>query len=84
MLDYIPTSLSLSLIVSLVSVSVFLFNITFFFIVQNTKAIRDHRVIPNVLPWIGKDKDEIFSSLRANYRGLTNSVELFRTGYRKV
>ncbi|KAF9075520.1 cytochrome P450 [Rhodocollybia butyracea] len=82
MLDYLSLLSPLPL-VGLVGFSTLLLNFIFFFIVQTQKATRDHSVIPNALPWIGRDKNEIFSSVRSNYRGLVNSVQLFKAGYQK-
>ncbi|KAF9075522.1 cytochrome P450 [Rhodocollybia butyracea] len=68
-------------LVGLVGLSILL--LIFFFSVQTQKATRDHSVIPNAFPWVGRNKNEIFSSVRSNYRGLVNSVQHFKAGYRK-
>ncbi|CAK5271120.1 unnamed protein product [Mycena citricolor] len=83
MLDILPSTMSSNL--TLFSVVVFgpLSLLTaFLFFVINLKARKEHALVPGSLPWVGKT-NEIFSAVRSNWRGLVDSVTLFRTGYRK-
>ncbi|KAJ6454267.1 cytochrome P450 [Mycena vitilis] len=54
----------------------------FLFFVSNLKARKEHASVPASLPWMGT-KPESFSAIRANYRGLVDSIALYTQGYRK-
>lgn len=71
-------------IISLVAGSTLLFLIVFVFTVSSLKGRREHGIIPKDLPWSGRQQGQILASIRANYRGLVDSVHLFKEGYRKV
>ncbi|KAF7297355.1 hypothetical protein MIND_00969000 [Mycena indigotica] len=59
---------------------VFLF--IFLFFVSDLKARKEHARVAG-LEWMGKDPNQFFSAIRANYRGLVDSVALYRAGYKK-
>lgn len=85
MLDYIRYSLPYHLsIISLVAASTLSLLIVFVFIISSLKARREHGIVPKHLPWSGRQQEQILASIRANYRGLVDSVHLFKEGYRKV
>jgi hypothetical protein len=85
MLYFIRHSLPYHLsIVSLVAASTLALLIIFVFIVSSLKAHREHNIVPKHLPWSGRQDGQILASIRANWRGLVNSVNLFKDGYRKV
>ncbi|CAL1703350.1 unnamed protein product [Somion occarium] len=79
MLDYIGNNnfafLLLALLTPASLISLFLFS------VLSIKASREHASVPLPLPWVGR-KNQLFASIRANYRGFVKSVELFTSGYR--
>ena len=54
------------------------------FVVALLKANEEHSAIPTFLPWVGKKHTELFSSVRANLRGTTESNKLFRAGFEEV
>jgi hypothetical protein len=56
----------------------------FLLFVSSQKASREHKIVPSQLPWVGKIPTQLFASIRANYRGLVDSVDLYTAGYRKV
>ncbi|KAH8824882.1 cytochrome P450 [Flagelloscypha sp. PMI_526] len=56
--------------------------ITFLVVFAVVRASQDHAKVPKNLPWVGKHR-ELFSSLRANFRGFTRSQSLFVEGYQK-
>jgi hypothetical protein len=56
----------------------------FLFVVTSLKASREHGILPDSLPWVGKRKNQLFASVRANLRGATQSAKLFTEGYYKV
>ena len=58
--------------------------IVFLFTVSSLKAHREHGIVPKTLPWSGRQHGQILASTIANYRGLVDSVRLFKEGYRKV
>ena len=76
-LPYLLSAFSIGLVV-LSSLVLF-----FLFIVTGLKANREHGLLPASLPWVGKEK-QLFTSLRANVRGATQSAKLFTEGYYKV
>uniref|UniRef100_A0A0W0EXB6 Cytochrome p450 n=2 Tax=Moniliophthora roreri TaxID=221103 RepID=A0A0W0EXB6_MONRR len=45
------------------------------------KAHREHAILPASLPFIGKRRSEILSSIRANIRGATVSAKLYLEAY---
>jgi hypothetical protein len=47
------------------------------------KATREHALLPSSIPWVGRF-DQLLSSLRANWRGATQSASLFAECYDKV
>jgi hypothetical protein len=55
------------------------------FLVATThlKAQEEHKHLPSSLPWIGR-YDELFASIRANMRGVTESASLFAECYQRV
>ena len=61
-----------------------LFLFLFLLIVSSLKAKSEHSLIPSGLPWMGKPASNFFKSLRTNFRGLIDSVRLYKEGYRKV
>ncbi|KAJ6578775.1 cytochrome P450, partial [Mycena vulgaris] len=83
MLDYVRYTLPFHL--SLLSAVVFgpltlLF--VFLFFVSSLKARKEHASVPASLPWMGT-KPQLFSAIRANFRGLVDSIALYTQGYRK-
>ncbi|KAF8202595.1 cytochrome P450 [Mycena galopus ATCC 62051] len=83
MLDYVYSTLPLHLALFTTAVSGLLsFLFVFLFFVSNLKARTEHASVPPSLPWMGT-KREIFSAVRANFRGLVDSIALYTQGYRK-
>ncbi|KAE9389808.1 cytochrome P450 [Gymnopus androsaceus JB14] len=85
MLDYIPFNFPYHflLFLSLALFSLLSLTIVFVFFVTNIKANREHGIVPKSLPWVGRQQGQLFSAIRSNFRGLVNSVTLFREGYTK-
>lgn len=84
MLDYIRYNLLFQLsLFSLTLLGLFSVLFLFLFVVSSLKASKEHASVPTSLPWVGT-QDQLFSSIRANFRGLVSSVKLFTSGYRKV
>lgn len=52
-------------------------------LVSSLVAHREHGHAPSGVPWVGKRR-EFLGSIKANWRGLVDSVPLFLDGYRKV
>ena len=71
-------------IISLVAALTLSFLIVFVFVVSCLKAHREHGIVPKDLPWSGRQHRQVLASIRANFRGLVDSVHLFKEGYRKV
>lgn len=71
-------------LVSLAALASLLLFFVFLFFVSNLKASKEHALVPAGLPWMGVDPSEYFSAIRANFRGLVDSVALYTAGYRKV
>ncbi|KAJ6528397.1 cytochrome P450 [Mycena sp. CBHHK59/15] len=83
MIDYLPSSLLYRaalvpavLLGSLVAFFVFLF------FVASLKAHTEHSRVPAELPWVARD-NELFGSLKANWRGLWKSIAIYLEGYGK-
>ncbi|KAJ7805886.1 cytochrome P450 [Mycena olivaceomarginata] len=84
MLDYFYSTLPFHLALFTAAVSGLLSLLfIFLFFVSNLKARKEHASVPPSLPWMGT-KPQIFSAIRANFRGLVDSVALYTQGYRKV
>ncbi|KAK7041459.1 hypothetical protein VNI00_009325 [Paramarasmius palmivorus] len=80
------TSVSLSLQSLLIISSISLLGVAilvplFLFTVTSLKAHREHALLPASLPFIGKRRSEILSSIRANIRGATVSAKLYMEAY---
>ncbi|KAJ7042980.1 cytochrome P450 [Mycena alexandri] len=83
MSDYLRYTLPYHLsLLSGVVLGLFSLLFVFLFFVSNLKARKEHASVPSSLPWVGT-KPELFSAIRANFRGLIDSVNLFTQGYRK-
>lgn len=72
-----------ALCVLLLLPSASLTTILFLLCMASARARKEHATVPTHLPWTGRH-NQLFASIRANYRGLVNSVQLFRSGYREV
>jgi hypothetical protein len=84
MLDYFYSTLPFHVALVTAAVSGLLSLLfVFLFFVSNLKARKEHASVPSSLPWMGT-KPQIFSDIRANFRGLVDSVALYTQGYRKV
>lgn len=55
----------------------------FLFVLSSFKASKEHASVPACLPWMGR-QEQLLASIRANFRGLGNSVKLFTEGYGQV
>ncbi|KAJ8081512.1 hypothetical protein PM082_007357 [Marasmius tenuissimus] len=85
MLAFASYSPSLLLFVSTVVVvtsGIFLIPL-FLFTVTSLKAHREHSILPDTLPFVGKQSGQFLSSFRANVRGATQSARLFAEAYTK-
>lgn len=84
MLDYIRSTLPFHLaLLSAVFFGLLSLLFVFLFFVSNLKARKEHASVPSSLPWMGT-KPQAFSAIRANFRGLVDSIALYTQGYRKV
>ncbi|KAF7321139.1 hypothetical protein HMN09_00202000 [Mycena chlorophos] len=54
----------------------------FLFFVSDVKARKEHALTPG-FEWMGRNSNEFFAAIRANFRGLVDSVALYRAGYAK-
>lgn len=83
-MDYLPSSFvyRAALLPVVLFVSLILF-LGFLFSLASLKAHSEHVHVPSELPWVGKRR-ELLSSIRANWRGLIESVPLYLEGYGKV
>ncbi|KAJ7500864.1 cytochrome P450 [Mycena galericulata] len=55
----------------------------FAFLVVSFQARTEHARVPSEIPWVG-NRNEIFGSLRVNWRGLVDSIALYMEGYSKL
>ncbi|KAJ7763220.1 cytochrome P450 [Mycena maculata] len=83
MIDYLPSSfLYRAALVPVVFLGSLLAFFVFLFVVASLKAHTEASRVPAELPWVGR-KNELFGSLKANWRGLWNSIALYLEGYGK-
>ncbi|KAJ7454982.1 cytochrome P450 [Mycena galericulata] len=83
MLDHIPFILPFHFaLLSAVIFGPLTLLFVFLFFVSNLKARKEHASVPSSLPWVGT-KPQVFSAIRANFRGLVDSVALYTQGYRE-
>ncbi|KAJ7730246.1 cytochrome P450 [Mycena maculata] len=83
MFDYFRSTLPYHLLLFTVALSGLLtLLLVFLFFVSNIKARKEHASVPSSLPWMGT-KPQAFSAIRANFRGLVDSIALYTQGYRK-
>ncbi|KAJ7060186.1 cytochrome P450 [Mycena amicta] len=73
----------LPLILVATTIAPLLFFAAFFFFVAVVKSHSDHARIPDGLSWMGKNDQEWFSALRANWRGWFESIPMYMEGYKK-
>ncbi|KAF5366267.1 hypothetical protein D9758_005804 [Tetrapyrgos nigripes] len=87
--SYTPSNSPYFLILTLTFSSLLLLSLLllllllFLFIVSSTKSSKEHTSVPEHLPWVGRESTQFLASIRANYRGLVDSVRIYREGYRK-
>ncbi|KAL0062050.1 hypothetical protein AAF712_011128 [Marasmius tenuissimus] len=80
--SYSPPLLLFVFTVVVVTSGIFLIPL-FLFTVTSLKAHREHSILPDTLPFVGKQSGQLLSSFRANVRGATQSARLFAEAYTK-